>query len=116
MHMLYVYLFMSICDIYTENRTSGKWQFPFVCCKWKTEMANFRLFAANGNGKRKFVSLLANDKMVIDDCCFSKCSHLCSFNQKKNHSVRFSKFYISIHSFGNFIGVKQVWSYLGDID
>jgi hypothetical protein len=32
----------------TENGTNGKWQSPFVCCKWKTETANFRLFAANG--------------------------------------------------------------------
>jgi hypothetical protein len=29
--------------------------FPFVCCKWKTERASFRLFPANG--KRKFVFL-----------------------------------------------------------
>jgi hypothetical protein len=35
---------------------NGKGQFPFVCCK-KKETANFRLFAANRNGKRKFAFL-----------------------------------------------------------
>jgi hypothetical protein len=39
----------------TENGTNGKWQHPFVCCRRKTETANFRLFAANGNGKGKCV-------------------------------------------------------------
>jgi hypothetical protein len=33
----------------------GKQQLPFVCCKQKSETANFRLFSANG--KWKFVFL-----------------------------------------------------------
>jgi hypothetical protein len=115
MHMLYVYVFMSICISIQKTKlvkngnfrsfaANGKREWQTSVCLLQTEMENGSLF-----------SLLANDKMVIDDCCFSKCAHLCSFNQKNNHSIRFSKFYISIHSFGNFIGVKQVWSYLGDI-
>ncbi len=42
----------------SENwkRINGKWQ-PFVFCKQKMETVNFRLFAANGNGKRMFVFL-----------------------------------------------------------
>ncbi len=45
-------------NIYTENRTNGKLQLPFVCCKRKTETANFRLYCtANGNRKRNFVFL-----------------------------------------------------------
>jgi hypothetical protein len=42
---------------YMEKGTNGKWQLPTVCCKRKTELANFRLFAANRNGKGKFVFL-----------------------------------------------------------
>jgi hypothetical protein len=34
-----------------------KWQLPYVCCKQKTETANFRLFDAKGNGKQKIVFL-----------------------------------------------------------
>jgi hypothetical protein len=33
--------------IETENGTNRKLQLPFVCCKQKTEMANFCLFSAN---------------------------------------------------------------------
>ncbi len=40
-----------------ENRTNGKQQLPFVCCKWQTEMANLGLFPADGKRKRKFVFL-----------------------------------------------------------
>jgi hypothetical protein len=38
------------------NGTNEKLQL-FLCCKQKTETANFRLFAANGNGKRRFIFL-----------------------------------------------------------
>ncbi len=41
----------------TEKETNGKRQLPFVFCKRKSETSNFRLFAANGNVKRKFVFL-----------------------------------------------------------
>jgi hypothetical protein len=41
-----------------KNETNRKRRLPFVCCKWKTEMASFRLFAANVNRKQKFVSLV----------------------------------------------------------
>jgi hypothetical protein len=34
-----------------ENGTDRKQQLPFFAANGKTEMANFRLFAANGNGK-----------------------------------------------------------------
>jgi hypothetical protein len=55
---LYVVLFSKITVCHY-----GKRQFPFVCCKWKTETANFRLFAANGNEKWKFyLPWSANDK------------------------------------------------------
>jgi hypothetical protein len=61
---LYLHVSMSPCPCLnvsgmqqTENRTNGKQQLLFVCCKRKTETANFRLFAANRNGKRKFVFL-----------------------------------------------------------
>ncbi len=37
------------------NGTNGKWQLLFVCCKRKTETANFHLFAENE--KQKFVYL-----------------------------------------------------------
>jgi hypothetical protein len=46
----------------------GKWNWrkmatSVVCCKQKMETANFRLFAANENGKRKFFFYWsANDK------------------------------------------------------
>jgi hypothetical protein len=40
-----------------QKRTNGKWQLSFVFCKQKMEMANFRLFAANENGKWKVVFL-----------------------------------------------------------
>ncbi len=43
--------------IYTKNRTNGQPQLPFVCCKWKMETVNLCVFAANGNGKQKFVFL-----------------------------------------------------------
>jgi hypothetical protein len=39
----------------TKNRTNRKQHFRFICCKQKTEVANFRLFAANRKGKQKFV-------------------------------------------------------------
>jgi hypothetical protein len=41
--------------IFTKNKTKGKQQLVFVFCKRKKETTNFHLFAANGNGKRKFV-------------------------------------------------------------
>jgi hypothetical protein len=56
---LHAFISMSPC-IYVsmfpefQNR---KMQLPFVSCKRKTETENFRLFAANGNGKRKFIFL-----------------------------------------------------------
>jgi hypothetical protein len=43
--------------IYMGKETNVKWKFCFVCCKQKMEMANFYLFAVNGNGTRKFVFL-----------------------------------------------------------
>jgi hypothetical protein len=40
-----------------RNSAKGKRQLPFVFCKWKTETANFCLFAAHGNRKQMFVFL-----------------------------------------------------------
>jgi hypothetical protein len=40
-----------------DKGTNSKRQRPFVCYKWKTEMANFRLFDLNRKGKEKFVFL-----------------------------------------------------------
>ncbi len=37
--------------------TNGNLQLLFCSCKWKIEITNFHLFAANGNGKQKFVFL-----------------------------------------------------------
>ncbi len=48
------------------------WKFSFICCRRKMETANFRLSAANRNGKRKFVVLGRQTIAVIDDFCFSK--------------------------------------------
>jgi hypothetical protein len=33
--------------LYTVNGTDKKRQIQIICCKWKTEKANFHLFAAN---------------------------------------------------------------------
>jgi hypothetical protein len=44
-YILHVYVHLQV-----ENGTNGKRQIPFICCKQKTETANFRLLAANGNG------------------------------------------------------------------
>ncbi len=51
----HVHVYFHVTLLQTEIETNGKQQLPFVCCKRKTEMANFCLFAANENGKRKFV-------------------------------------------------------------
>jgi hypothetical protein len=40
-----------------EHGSNEEWQLPLVTFKWKTETANFCLFAENGNGKGKFVFL-----------------------------------------------------------
>jgi hypothetical protein len=41
-------------------------------------MANFRLIAANGNGKRKFDFFGSKMIKVIGKGCFNKCAHLCA--------------------------------------
>jgi hypothetical protein len=58
----------------TENRTNGKRQLPFVCCKREMEMTDFRLFAANGNRKWKFVFLFrqtinGNRRLLFQQTC-----------------------------------------------
>ncbi len=63
--------------VYKENRTNGKQQLPFVCCKRKTETANFPLFAAKGNGKWKFVFLGRQTINSHQNCCCSQHAHLC---------------------------------------
>jgi hypothetical protein len=69
-------MFPCLRNLQTKNGTNGKWQLLFVCCRPKTEMANTRLFAANGKGKWKFVSLVGKWSTVIDDCCYSKRAHV----------------------------------------
>ncbi len=59
------------------NGTNGKWQLLFVCCKLKTETANFRLFAANWNRNVSLFSLVNKRWIAIDNCCFSKRAYLC---------------------------------------
>ncbi len=58
----------------TANETNGIHQLPFVFCKRKTEMANIRLFAANGNGS--LFSSVGKQKTVTCDRCISKPAHL----------------------------------------
>ncbi len=49
--------------MYMENKTIGKWQLPFVCCKQKKETANFHLFSASGKWKSEVCfPLLADEK------------------------------------------------------
>jgi hypothetical protein len=55
-----------------ENETNGKWQLLFVCCKRET--ANFRLFATNEKGKRKFVflgrqTMNGNQRLLFQQTC-----------------------------------------------
>ncbi len=72
-HMGFCFLFETVACIYmlpfqyiyTENWTMRKWQLPFVCCKPKTEMADFHLFPANGSGKRKLIFL--SRQMISDN-------------------------------------------------
>jgi hypothetical protein len=57
----------------TELMKNGNFHW-FVCCKQKKEMANSCLFAANGNGKRKFVFLSrqtinGNRRLVFQQTC-----------------------------------------------
>jgi hypothetical protein len=52
----YGYIYLYICCrqyvyIYTAIGTNGNRQLPFVCCKRKTEKANFLWFSANGKQK-----------------------------------------------------------------
>jgi hypothetical protein len=46
---MFPYLYVSGIQ-QTKKGTDGKQLLSFVCCKWKTETANIRLFAANENG------------------------------------------------------------------
>ncbi len=67
----YIYIHVYIY-IYMENRTNRKRNFPFVCCKWKTETANFCLFAAYG--RRKFVflgqqTINSNRRLLFQQTC-----------------------------------------------
>jgi hypothetical protein len=45
----YIYIYIYIYK-YKENGSNGKQQLPFYLCLQNAETANFRLFAANGNG------------------------------------------------------------------
>jgi hypothetical protein len=57
-----------------KNRTNGKQQLSFVCCKQNTETSNFRSFAANRKRKRKFVFLgqqmiNSNQRFLLQQTC-----------------------------------------------
>ncbi len=54
---IYIYAVVSKYVYIWKTELMEERQFLFACCKWNTETANFRLFAANGNGNRKFVYL-----------------------------------------------------------
>jgi hypothetical protein len=63
-------------DSSEENGTKRKWRLQFVCCKLKTEMANFRVFAENRNGRQKFVFLgwqkiNGNWQLLFEQTCIS---------------------------------------------
>ncbi len=71
---VYVSMFLEFRKWKTELKENG--QLPFVSCKWKMEMANFRFCAANWNGKRKFVFLVrqtinANWQLLLRQTCLS---------------------------------------------
>jgi hypothetical protein len=64
----------------TENETNGKFEYPFVCRKRKTEMANFCLFKYCKQKRKTEICYLFVGKRqtVIDNCCFSKLAYLCA--------------------------------------
>ncbi len=67
----------------TKNRTNGKWQLPFAFCKRKTEIDNFRLFAANGHGKEIFFFLRrqminSNWRLLFRQTCQSMSKKSCN--------------------------------------
>ncbi len=57
---VYIYAQFRFLYMYIQvNRSNGKQRLLFVCCKQKTETANFHfVFGANGNRKRKLFSLV----------------------------------------------------------
>ncbi len=60
-----------------ENGTNKKRQLLFVCCKRKTETANFYLFSANEKRKNGgLFSWICKLLIVIDVCCFRKSAYL----------------------------------------
>ncbi len=59
---------------YIKNGANERWQLLFICCKQTTETANFRLFAANGKRKQKFVSfgrqmINGNRRLLFQQTC-----------------------------------------------
>jgi hypothetical protein len=104
-------MFPKFCKQKAELKKNGK--VAFVCCKQKTEMANFCLFAANGNGKWKFVFLGRQTTNIIDDCCFSKCAHLWYIYFLKQRQLNY--FMLMADLVGNILislSVTVVFSYI----
>ncbi len=58
-----------------KNRTNRKWQLLFVCCKWKTETANFLCLLQMETENGRLFSL-GGKWTVINDCCFNNRAHL----------------------------------------
>ncbi len=58
--------------IYLENGINGKTKLLFVCCKCKTETANFRLFSVKGKLKFVFLSqkiINGNQHLLFPQMC-----------------------------------------------
>jgi hypothetical protein len=85
----------------TENGTDGKWQLLFLCCKPYIETANVRLFAANGNGKRKFVTLgqhtiNGNQRLLFKQTCPSMLGTILRQTLEKNQAIKLFPTNVSI--------------------
>jgi hypothetical protein len=71
-----LHVYVSMFQEFPKRKTelNRKRQFPFVCYKRKTETANFHLFAANENGKRRFVilgrqTINGNRRLLFQQTC-----------------------------------------------
>jgi hypothetical protein len=74
-----------------ENENNGKQQFPFVCCKQKTETANFRFFTANGKSKWNFVFLgrqtrNGNQRLLFRQTCPSM--QMAEYRTGRRHNIQ----------------------------
>jgi hypothetical protein len=86
MYNVYVYVHMIFLDIF--------FRFPYVCVYVNIrgmelmENGNFRLLAANGNGKRKFVflgrqTINGNRRLLFQQTCLSMLAAVASVKWRK---------------------------------